>query len=246
MENKEHQPLEEVEEVAAEGKQEEEIQPFRVSRRDFLVGAGTGAVAGAAVAAGAISFLRPEAPTPAGIVSEEAPSAVEIPAEAIEAQPTRFRRIVLNVNGQENDIVVDVRWTLLEVLRNQLGLTGTKQGCDRSECGACTVLLDGKPVNSCTILAARVSGKSVLTVEGLSDASSYDQLHPIQRAFYEVGGFMCGFCTSGQMLSSKALLDRNANPTEDEIRQALAGNLCRCTGYTKIVQSVQTAAKSMG
>lgn len=251
MESKEQKPLAEAEETAAEEKQGEEIQPFRVSRRDFLIGGGAGVAVGAVIAGSAVSLLQPEtpaevAPSAGEAPAEVAPSAVEVPAEVAEAQPTRFRRIMLNVNGQEHDLVVDVRWTLLETLRNQLGFTGTKRGCDRSECGACTVLLDGKAVNSCTILAARVGGKSILTVEGLSNASNYEQLHPVQRAFYEEGGYMCGFCTAGQMLSTKALLDRNPNPSEEEIRLALSGNLCRCTGYTKIVKSAQTAAKMMG
>jgi carbon-monoxide dehydrogenase small subunit len=242
MENKEQQPLEQTEQE----KPEEEIQPLRMSRRDFLIGAGSGAVVGAAAAAGAVSVLRPQAPAPAEVAREEAPSAMKIPAEVAEAKPTRFRQIVLNVNGQKHDLTVDVRWSLLEVLRNQLGLTGTKRGCNRSECGACTVLLGGKPVNSCTILAARVADKPILTIEGLSDASSYEQLHSIQRAFYDTGGYMCGFCTPGMILSTKALLDSNPNPTEEDIRQALSGNICRCTGYTKVVESVQTAAEMMG
>ena len=240
MDNKEQQPLEQTEQE----KPEEEIQPLRMSRRDFLIGAGSGAVVGAAVAGGAVSVLRPQ--SPATGVREEVSPAATIPAEIAEAQPTRFRQIALNVNGQEHELVVDVRWSLLEVLRNQLGMTGTKRGCDRSECGACTVLLDGKPVNACTILAARVAGKQVLTIEGLSNASSYEQLHPIQRAFYDTGGYMCGFCTPGMMLSTQALLDSNPNPTEQEIRHALSGNICRCTGYTKVVESVQAAAEMMG
>lgn len=253
MGNEERQPLENTEETAAE-KREEDIEPFRFSRRDFLIGAGSGAVVGAAAAAGATNILRPEAPPSTVEVvettpeeEEAAPAAEEkIPVEVAEEKPTRFRRIMLNVNGQEHDIVVDVRWSLLEVLRNQLGLTGTKRGCDRSECGACTVLVDGKPVNSCTILAARVADTPILTIEGLSNAANLKQLHPIQQAFYDTGGYMCGFCTSGVILSTQALLDSSPNPTEGEIRQALSGNICRCTGYTKIVQSVQTAAEMMG
>ncbi|MCZ7573531.1 MAG: (2Fe-2S)-binding protein [Ardenticatenaceae bacterium] len=240
------------EEAAPPEEEQEQIQPLRVSRRDFLIGAGSGAVVGAAAVGGFVTITRREAPAPAAPAPAEvskpgAPATAQQPAEiAAEVQPTRFRRLVLNVNGQEHDMVVDVRWTLLEVLRNQLGLTGTKQGCDRSECGACTVLVDGKPVNSCTMLAARLAGKSITTIEGLSNAASYEQLHPIQRAFHESGGFMCGFCTPGQIISSKALLDSNLNPTEAEIRQALSGNICRCTGYTKIIESVQAAAKMMG
>jgi carbon-monoxide dehydrogenase small subunit len=244
MDDKERQSTDGAEATADE-EQAEDITPFRMSRRDFLIGAGSGAVAGAAIATGAGSILRPKE-SPSGMARDQASVGEQVPIEAAESQPTRYRRIVLNVNGQDHDLVVDVRWSLLEVLRNQLGLTGTKRGCDRSECGACTVLLDNKPVNSCTILAARVADRPILTIEGLSDASNRDQLHPVQSAFYETGGYMCGFCTSGIMLSTQALLQQSPNPTEAEIRHALSGNICRCTGYTKIVESVQAAAEMMG
>jgi carbon-monoxide dehydrogenase small subunit len=147
------------------------------------------------------------------------------------------------VNGRDCEVAVSPRLTLLELLRDELGLTGTKRGCGEGECGTCTVLLDGAPVNSCLVLALEATGREVTTIEGLADGP---RLHPLQRAFVEVGAIQCGFCTPGMILAAKALLDGNPNPTEVEIREALAGNLCRCTGYQKIVEAVQTAASAMG
>jgi carbon-monoxide dehydrogenase small subunit len=143
------------------------------------------------------------------------------------------------VNNQPVEVTVEPGMTLLEVLRGPLGLTGTKKGCGTGDCGACTVLLDGKPICSCLKLAVEVEGQQVLTIEGLAQG---DELHPLQRAFIQVGGLQCGFCTPGMLMSSMALLQENPSPTEDEIRLALAGNLCRCTGYDKIVRAVQLAA----
>jgi carbon-monoxide dehydrogenase small subunit len=130
--------------------------------------------------------------------------------------------------------------TLLEVLRDTWGLTGAKRGCDEGDCGACTVLLDGKPVNSCLVLAIRLDGREITTIEGLGKE---DRLHPLQSAFIHHGALQCGFCGPGMILSAKALLDSNPNPTEAEIRQALAGNICRCTGYSKIIEAVQSASR---
>ena len=146
------------------------------------------------------------------------------------------------VNGQEYDLLTKPWATLLEVLREELCLTGTKEGCGVGECGACTVLMDGEPVNACLVLAMEANGKQITTIEGLAGENA---LHPIQQAFLECGGLQCGFCTPGMILSSKALLDGNANPSEKEIRKALEGNFCRCTGYTKIIESVKTAARKM-
>jgi carbon-monoxide dehydrogenase small subunit len=143
------------------------------------------------------------------------------------------------VNNQPVEVTVEPGMTLLEVLRGPLGLTGTKKGCGTGDCGACTVLLDGKPICSCLKLAVEAEGQQVLTIEGLAQG---DELHPLQRAFIQVGGLQCGFCTPGMLMSSMALLQENPSPTEDEIRLALAGNLCRCTGYDKIVRAVQVAA----
>ena len=133
--------------------------------------------------------------------------------------------------------------SLLQALRDEIGLTGTKEGCDDSECGACMVLLGGRPVNSCSYLALQASGKEVATVEGLASDGS---LHPLQRAFLEEGGVQCGYCTPGMLMSAKALLDSNPRPTESDIRLALGGNLCRCTGYTKIIRAVLSAARDAG
>jgi aerobic-type carbon monoxide dehydrogenase small subunit (CoxS/CutS family) len=148
----------------------------------------------------------------------------------------------MKVNGDWKEASVQPETTLLEVLRETWGLTGAKRGCDEGDCGACTVLLDGKPVNSCLILAIRVEGREITTIEGLGDE---DRLHPLQSAFIHHGALQCGFCGPGMILSAKALLDSNPNPTEAEIRQALAGNICRCTGYSKIIEAVQTASRMM-
>ncbi|WP_309493065.1 (2Fe-2S)-binding protein [Candidatus Hecatella orcuttiae] len=150
--------------------------------------------------------------------------------------------IKLNVNGEIHEVRVKPYWTLLRVLRNELGLTGAKLGCGRGECGACTVLMDGKPILSCLTLAARAEGKKIVTIEGLAEGL---KLHPLQEAFIKNGAIQCGFCTSGMILSAKALLDRNLNPTEEEVREALSGNLCRCTGYVKPVKAVLEAAEIM-
>lgn len=145
----------------------------------------------------------------------------------------------ITVNGTLYELDVSHDRTLLTVLRHDLGLTGTKEGCDDSECGACMVLLDGRPLNSCSFLALQAAGREILTVEGLATG---DTLHPLQRAFLQAGGVQCGFCTPGMLISSKSLLDHEPRPSEDEIRRALGGNLCRCTGYQKIIHAVQLAA----
>lgn len=149
--------------------------------------------------------------------------------------------ITLNVNGTDHQIKVDHRWTLLRVLRDVLGLTGAKRGCDRGECGACTVLVDGDPVCSCSMLALQVGGRQVRTVEGLGDANS---LNVLQEAFLAEDGGQCGFCTPGFIMSATALLESNTDPTEDEIKSALVGNICRCNAYGRIIESVKAATKS--
>ena len=148
-------------------------------------------------------------------------------------------QIDLDVNGDIRSVEVRHHWTLLRVLRDVLGLTGTKRGCDRGECGACTVLLDGKPVYSCQMLALQAMGRSVTTVEALGDS---DNLHVIQQAFLDNDGAQCGYCTPGFLLSAKALLDDTPDPSEAQIRQALSGNLCRCNAYGRIIESVKQAA----
>src|SRR5882672_10991008 len=141
-------------------------------------------------------------------------------------------RVSLTVNGESHEALVPVHKTLLEVLREDLGLIGTKHGCELGECGTCTVLVDGEPVLSCLALPAELEGAAITTVEGMARGS---ELHPLQQAFAELGAAQCGYCTPGILLASRALLDGNAKPTRDEIREALAGNLCRCTGYVKIL-----------
>jgi carbon-monoxide dehydrogenase small subunit len=148
----------------------------------------------------------------------------------------------LNVNGEDVRRLVPVHKTLLEVLREDLNLTGTKHGCELGECGTCTVLVDGKPQLSCLVLPVQVEGRAITTIEGMADGS---QLHPLQSAFAELGAAQCGYCSPGILLAAKSLLERNPRPTQDEIREALAGNLCRCTGYVKIVQAVELAAGRM-
>ena len=142
------------------------------------------------------------------------------------------------VNGQNHEIPAEPGRTLLDVLRYELGLTGTKEGCGTGSCGSCTVLLDGEAVNSCLVLAVEVEGKEITTIEGLS---RQDKLHPLQQAFMDEGAVQCGFCTPGVILTAKAFLDSNPHPAESQIRRAIAGNLCRCTGYDKIVRAIMRA-----
>ena len=153
------------------------------------------------------------------------------------------RRVELTVNGERRAADVEPRLLLAHLLRNGFRLTGTHTGCDTTNCGACTVLYDGVPVKSCTMFAVQADGHGVLTVEGLATAS---ELHPIQEGFKDEHGLQCGFCTPGMMLAAKALLEENPNPSEDEIRWALSGNLCRCTGYQNIVKAVMWAAEKLG
>jgi len=145
----------------------------------------------------------------------------------------------MTLNGEEVTVQVKPSALLVEVLRDQLELTGTKVACGEGECGSCTVLLDGKPVNSCLVPALKAQGREVLTVEGLAPLG---ELHPLQKAFVEHGAVQCGYCTPGMLMSAKALLDRNPHPTEEEIRVAISGNLCRCTGYAKIVEAILAAS----
>ena len=184
----------------------------KISRRRFVEGTGAGLVAGSVP-------LRGQTAKPAAAVPRTT--------------------IKLTVNGTAHRIEVEDRWTLAEVLRDHLGLTGTKIGCDRGECGACTVLLDGKNVYSCSQLAVWADGRAVQTVEGLAQNGKLD---PLQEAFIEHDGPQCGFCTSGQLMSSKALLNRNPHPTMDEVRAGMTGNICRCGNYNHYVESVLAAA----
>ncbi|MDE2370217.1 MAG: (2Fe-2S)-binding protein [Burkholderiales bacterium] len=150
------------------------------------------------------------------------------------------RRVEATVNGEAQSMFVEDHRTLLDALRLDLGLTGSKKGCDVGECGSCTVLLDGRPVNACLVLAVEAAGAQVGTIEGVQTAP--DALHPLQENFIRCGAAQCGFCTPGFIVAAKALLDENPAPSRDEIRFALAGNICRCTGYTKIIEAVEAAA----
>jgi carbon-monoxide dehydrogenase small subunit len=147
--------------------------------------------------------------------------------------------VTCTINGQEHSVLADTRDTLLELLRDRIGLTGAKEGCGNGNCGTCTVIVDGAPVNACLVLALEAPGRDIVTVEGLASGG---RLHPIQQALVEHGGTQCGFCTPGIVLSAKALLDNNPDPTAQDVRQAIAGNICRCTGYDKIVDAVMAAA----
>jgi carbon-monoxide dehydrogenase small subunit len=153
------------------------------------------------------------------------------------------RLMKMTVNGAEVELAVNPQRTLLEVLREDLRLTGTKLGCGEGDCGACTVMLDGRAVNACLILALQADGRQVLTIEGLADGA---ELHPIQQAFVDHGAVQCGFCSPGMILSAKALLDAHPKPSSADIRAGIAGNLCRCTGYQKIVEAIQDAAQRLG
>jgi carbon-monoxide dehydrogenase small subunit len=158
------------------------------------------------------------------------------------AQPRESVRMSLDVNGEAAEVLFAPYKTLLEVLREDLGLTGTKHGCELGECGACAVLLDGKPVLSCLVLAVECEGRSIETVEGLSRGS---ELHPLQAAFADLGGAQCGYCTPGILMTAKALLAADPNPDRETIKEAIAGNLCRCTGYQQICESIEEAATKM-
>jgi aerobic carbon-monoxide dehydrogenase small subunit len=151
-------------------------------------------------------------------------------------------RLKLRVNGEEHEVLVPSYKTLLELLREELDLTGTKHGCELGECGACAVLADGEPVLSCLELAAQCEGRDIQTVEGLARGT---ELHPLQAAFADCGGSQCGYCTSGMLMTAKALLDREPAPSRERIREAISGNLCRCTGYQQIWESIEEAARRM-
>ena len=155
---------------------------------------------------------------------------------------SRARKLKVTINGQKVNVAVSPGETLAEFLRVRLGLVGTKEGCDTGDCGACTVILNGKAVNSCLVLAVETEGGHVTTIEGLS---SNGELHPLQQAFIDSGSVQCGFCTPGMIMGAKALLDENSNPSQEEIRLGLAGNLCRCTGYVNIIEAVTAAAKQL-
>jgi xanthine dehydrogenase YagT iron-sulfur-binding subunit len=166
-------------------------------------------------------------------------------AQSLRMRPNPFGPgkvpVHLRINGQSYQLLVESRRTLLDVLRLDLGLTGTKKGCDQGECGACTVLVDGQTAYSCLMLAIECQNREIVTIEGIMDG---DQLHPIQKAFIEHDGYQCGFCTPGQVLAVKTLLDEVPHPSEEQVRQAISGNLCRCGAYPKIIRAVMAAAET--
>jgi len=195
----------------------------KISRRKFVEGTSAGIVAVAAIPA----VEAQQKPTPAAAAAAVNPS---VPRTTIK----------LTVNGVDHRLEVEDRWTLVELLRDHLELTGTKIGCDRGECGACTVLVDGTPLYSCSQLAVWMNGRSIQTVEGLAKSGKLD---PLQEAFIEHDAPQCGYCTSGQLMIAKALLMKNAHPTRDEVRTAMTGNLCRCSNYNHYVEAVMAAVK---
>ncbi len=243
----------------------EQLRPL-ATRRDFLVGAGAGAVVVGVVAGAGIAVTR-GSPQPAQTVQtapgqpavavapppqvQTQPQATaqpqgQAPAAAPTQLPPTMRKVTLNIDGVGHDVTVDVRDSLWETMTHSLNMASSNLGCDRAQCGACTVLVDGRPVNGCTMLTARLGrGQQIMTVAGLAKGSGVEGLHPIQRAFWGDGGFQCGICTRGFIMSTYALLQANPNPTDDQIAEGLAGNICRCGEYTKIFQSVKTAAADM-
>lgn len=164
-------------------------------------------------------------------------------AKAMLRNDTQLLPLSFTLNGRLQELDVEPHELLLDVVRDRLGLTGAKRSCDVQVCGACTLLVDGRPVSACTTLAFEVRGRSVLTIEGLAEDGG--KLHPLQEAFIEHGGFQCGFCTPGMILAAKALLDENPAPSEAELKHFMHGNICRCTGYKKIIESIMAAAKKM-
>lgn len=212
-----------------------------VSRRRFLTGAGIGLAVGAAGATGVIAVVAPkQEAAPAATTTTGQPAAQTIGLSAAQ------RRVTLDINGKSHVATVDVRQSLWEVMTYELGMVGANLGCDRAECGACAVVIDGRAVNSCTVLAARLGkGQKIVTVEGLAKGTRPEDLHPIQRAYWQEGGFQCGICTRGFIMSTYALLTKVPSPTEDQVREALSGNICRCSEYPKIYDSVFKAADEM-
>ena len=211
-------------------KEKEQTQGTPISRRSFLKGVGTGAVAASVV--------------PTVLVGAETAAEAQMGDEITRA------KIKLNINNKTHEVEVESRTTLLSVLRdgfdtngNHLDLTGAKQICDRGECGGCTVQVDGKAVYSCMTLALEAQGKQITTVEGLANG---DRLHPVQEAFVQHDALMCGFCTPGFVVAAKSLLDQNPSPSPDEIKEGLAGNICRCGTYPFIFEAVETASRKMG
>src|SRR2546430_3696111 len=242
----------------------EQLRPL-ATRRDFLVGAGAGAVVVGVVAGAGIAVTRAAqpprpafqtgpggqavavAPAPAAQVQPapqaQAPQAV---APAREALPATMRRVNLDIDGLKHDVTVDVRDSLWETMTRQLNMASSNLGCDRAQCGACTVVVDGRAVNGCTVLSSRLGrGQKIMSVASLSKGPGPEGLHPIQRAFWQDGGFQCGICTRGFIMSSYALLNANPRPSRDQIAEGLSGNICRCGECARIYTSVEKAGAEM-
>jgi aerobic-type carbon monoxide dehydrogenase small subunit (CoxS/CutS family) len=236
-----------------------------VTRREFMAGAGAGLAVGAVVAGGiaVASRSQTQAPTtlvtapgaPAAVVAQPAPPAASQtqtqPQAPTQAQgqatlPLNMRQVDLNIDGVPRSVTVDVRESLWEAMVFHLNMSSSNLGCDRAQCGACTVLVDGRPMNGCSMLAARMGrGQKILTVDGIRTGPGIAGLHPVQKAFWQLGGYQCGICTRGFIMSTYALLQANTSPTNDEIAEALSGNICRCSEYPQIFESVHAAASEM-
>lgn len=221
--------IEENVKLTEEKKEEKKEAKSGVSRRGFIQGAVAGVVVGAAATYGATQMMQaPTTPvTPSAVVMEGA---------------EYNRPVSMTVNGRAVTMTIQSNWTLLYVLRDKLKLTGTKATCDYGECGACTVIVDGKSVQACMDLAIEHEGCDIETIEGLSQDGN---LHPVQQAFIDKHGYSCGYCIPGMIMSGKALLDKNPSPTEDEIKEGISGNMCRCTGYVGPVRAIKAAAGMM-
>lgn len=241
----------------------ESIRPV-VTRREFIAGAGAGVAVGAVVAGGIAVATRPAAQTqpapvvnvpggPAVVAPAPAPAVGQAPAPAqpqTQAQPNALplsmRTVDLNIDGVARSVTVDVRESLWEAMVYRLNLSSANLGCDRAQCGACTVLVDGRPMNGCTVLAARLGrGQKIVTVDGIRTGPGIAGLHPVQKAFWQLGGYQCGICTRGFIMSSYALLQTNKSPSNEDIAEALSGNICRCSEYPQIFESVRAAAAEL-
>jgi aerobic-type carbon monoxide dehydrogenase small subunit (CoxS/CutS family) len=235
--------------------EEADQAPMKISRRDFLVGAGAGVVVTGAVAAGIVALQEPKTVE----VIKEVPVEVikEVPVETgtgtgpvtvvTEGLPASLRAVSLKIDGAVHEVVVDVRESLWDTMTKKLGLgSAINLGCDRAQCGACAVVVDGRAMNGCSILSARLGrGQEIVSVAGLATGTTEEDLHPVQKAYWEEGGYQCGICTRGFIMSTYALLTKNPNPTDEEIHEALSGNICRCSEYPKILNSVAKAAELM-
>ncbi len=223
-----------------EREEQHETTDGQMTRRQFIIGAGVGAVVGAAGVAGVLTLGKTAEPT------QVKPATALQTAQTTSDLPATMRRVTLNIDGATHNLTVDVRASLWEAMVYQLGMASSNLGCDRAQCGACAVLVDGRAVNGCTVLAARLGkGQKILTVSGISKGTTVEQLHPIAKAYWQQGGFQCGICTRGFIMSTYALLQKNPSPNEGEVREALAGNICRCGEYAKVYDSVFRAAEDM-